>query len=188
MNKSIVLVGFLILCLSGCAESKWVMVGGPHSIQEDIQLELPDGWRKWHEDAQRLVLTRDGYGIQKIIIQGRMLASINHMTKKKLNKTMLPHELVEWGMAQIMSDTNLRNQELIEQTSAIIGGQQGFQFTYQFRTKGGPLYKGTSYGYLQNEKLYTLTYEAPARHYYQEHLHTFQKILESYRLDSRPKV
>lgn len=159
------------------------MVGGPFHIEnEGIHVNLPEGWRKAQEMDEGFVMTRDGLGIQKILIVKKSLEDLNQDSQKKLSSTMLPHEVAEWIADGIMRDSSLMNQRIFQKTIATVDENNGFKLRYQYRREGGPYYEGVHYGYLNGEHLYLLTYEAPSRHYFQEDLETFEMIKESYRV------
>ena len=132
---------------SGCISPVWVMVGGPHSLEEEqIHVDLPHGWYKIARSDQGLLITRDGVGLQRIAILKSTLEEINEDVTKKLTSNMLPHELAEWMMDRFLTDLELTNQKLIERTTATIGGHQGYklriQISDQYGTQGQLTYKG----------------------------------------------
>ena len=83
MKKTIILFLGLILILGGCAT--WVAVGGKYSqSNQNFEVELPDGWRKYNLTRDKLMITRDGLALQQIQISRRSVDSELSFTKKKL--------------------------------------------------------------------------------------------------------
>ena len=173
------LVAF-ILC--GCVAT-WVAVGGNYkSGSENYTVDLPEGWRQYTPAKDKLLITKDGFTLQRIqIIRAKIDTELTH-TKKKFEKGMLPQEAAEVIIDNLRSNPNILNQNIIENTPAQVGGHPGFKIVYTYQNKSGLNKKGVFYGLLTSDWWYEMIYEAPERHYFPQDLPTFEKIIETFRL------
>ena len=180
IKGSLYLLFAFILC--GCV-STWVAVGGNYkSGSENYTVELPEGWRQYTPAKDKLLITKDGFTLQRIqIMRLKIDAELPH-TKKKFEKGMLPQEAAEVVIDNFRSNPKILNQNIIANTPAQIGGHPGFKIVYSYQNKSGLNKKGVFYGLLTSEWWYEIIYEAPERHYFPKDLPTFEKIKETFRL------
>lgn len=166
---------FLILFLSGCA--RWVLVGGRHiSASHEFEVELPDGWRKDNRARDALQLTRDGFTLQRISI-----------TRKAVDETTFPEHLQAQKLANLITEVIrlspfMTNQQILETADVVVSGRSAFKVIYTFKTNRGLPMKGASYGVVADKYYYFLIYVAPARHYFEKDLSTFENIKNSFRI------
>ncbi|MBI2231984.1 MAG: hypothetical protein HYU46_23160 [Deltaproteobacteria bacterium] len=201
-----VLAGLALL--AGCAP--YVTVGGKYMASGgDFEVDFPQGWRK-HEMAfdndrasimmleelrkQRELkwdivrITRDGLMLQRIAI-GKMTSDteLSH-TKKRLAKDALPQEVAELIIDDFRSNSELQNQQLVENSPAKIAGYPGFKLVYSYQTKKGLTVKAVYYGLILATPLptiYYLVYEAPERHYFAKDLPIFERLKETFTIKAR---
>ena len=181
MKKTSCLYLLFIFTLLGCAT--WVAVGGQHKMDsQNFTVELPDGWRRFNPAGDRLLLTKDGFSLQKIIILRLEVSKELPHTKKKLTKGMLPQEAADVYIDNIRSNTGIMNQEILENSPAQIAGQPGFKIVYKYQTNAGLNIKGATYGFISGDWFYEIIYEATERHYFAKDLPAFEKIKETFSL------
>jgi hypothetical protein len=171
----------LILMLSiGCAP--WVQVGGLYKMEShNYSVDLPQGWMRWNKGDQ-LLITRDGVPLQNILIIRRNIDEPLKHTKKKFSKTMLPLEAAEVFLDNVASNKDIADFRLIENNPLKISGISGFKAIYSYKTKDGLRVKSVYCGFIQDNWLYGINYNAPERYYFEKDIQTFEKVLESFKL------
>lgn len=199
-SKVFLLPLFLVVVLSGCAP--YVAVGGKYTAgTENFEVDLPSGWRQHfsafdpmfrqvlpdlverRDLAQDVVrITRDGLNLQQIGIGRIALDSDLPHTKRKVSKNMLPQEIAEVILDNIRSNPGMTNLQIVENTAASVGGNQGFKLLYSYKTKGGLIVKAAYYGLTVGSWHYYILYEAPQRHYFDRDYATFEQIKNSFRI------
>lgn len=179
MKKLIMLLVATFL-LNGCAP--WIRTGGPYTAsEENIALNLPDGWMRWNTKDYFLI-TRDGVDLQSILVENiNVNAALKH-TKKKFRKGMLPSEAAEVILDNIASNGNIHGFQIKDNKPAKINGKSGFRAVFAYKTSDGLKMKGIAYGFMVGEWFYTLQYEAPQRYYFDRDLKTFEGVVASARL------
>ena len=179
MKKFLLLIAVTVL-LSGCAP--WIRTGGPYTAsRENIALDLPDGWMRMNTD-EYFVITRDGTGLQNILVERIGTDDVLTNTKKKFRKGMLPQEAAEVLMDNVASDENVHGFEVKENKPAKVVGRQGFRAVYSYRTDDGLRKRGVVYGFMNGEWCYVLQYTAPQRYYFDRDLKTFERVVANSRL------
>ncbi len=182
MKKMIVMAAALsILC--GCARlSPWVPVKEHYAAPNaPYSVDLPEGWMRLNSD-ENLLITRDGIFLQSILIEGIRTGQALAHSKKALRRDMKPEEAAESVIGDVKSDKGLKQVEVVDRASATVAGYPGFKFAYTFTVGDGMKYRGVYYGFMKGDRLYGLRYLAADRHYYDQDLKTFEKVLKSFRL------
>ena len=181
MKKTLWLYPLLIFILLGCAT--WVAVGGKYKMDsQNFAVDLPDGWRKFNLASDSLLITKDGLSLQRIHISRLEVGKDLLHTKKKFAKGMLPQEVADVFIDYFSSNTNIMNQEILENNPAQIGGHSGFKIVYTYQTKAGLNIKGVTYGFMLDNWFYEILYEAAERQYFEKDLQAFEKVKESFSL------
>ncbi len=181
MKKTKVFCFIFIFILFGCAT--WTMVGGKYTMSsKNFEIELPEGWRKYNLNPKALLITRDGLPLQQISIARMAIDQELAYTKKKFSKGMLAQEAAGIVEDNILSNSNIINKKIIENTPAMIGDNAGFKIIYIYQTTEGLTKKGINYGFLLDDWYYYLVYEAPAQYYFDKDLPTFEKVHKSFKI------
>jgi len=181
MKKALLLVLFFLLLFSGCAT--WVMVEGRQKTSQDnFEVELPEGWRRYNLSWDALHVTRDGMSLQRLTIARVSVDRELAHTKKKLSPGMLPHEAAEVIVDNIRSNPKIAMQRILENSPARVGGRPGFKLLYSFKTQEGLTKKVAYYGALVGKWYYHFLYEAPARHYFDRDYPTFEKVRRTFKI------
>lgn len=181
MKKTSLLYLLFIMMLFGCAT--WVAVGGPYKMDsQNFTVELPNGWRKFNLAGNQLLITKDGFSLQRInIFRLEVDEDLPH-TKKKLVEGMLPQEVADVVIDNFRSNTGIMNQEILENSPAQIAGRPGFKILYKYQTNAGLNVKGVNYGFMSGKWFYEILYEAAERHYFARDLAAFEKIKDTFSL------
>jgi hypothetical protein len=193
------------LCAAACAP--FTAVGGKLALPgQGFEVDLSQGWYRvevigkshlknakfpfeallLEEDSEALFLTRDGLFLQCIRIERTSVEKELPHTKQKFTPEMPPHDAAELELDNVRSDPNAFNFDVLERAPASVGGKSGFRLVYTWKTKDGLRFKRLHYGFVDGKWVYRLTYQAPARHYFDQDLATFEQIRESFRLLTIP--
>jgi len=176
-----ILLSFLaIVIFSGCA--RWTPVGGPYASEaQNVKVNLPKGWMRLNTD-EFIYITRDGSLLQNILIEAFHVDDTLKHTKKKLRKGMLPIEASEVIIDNISSDQRISAVEVKQNSSARVGGHQGFKAVLAYKNQDGLKIKTVYYGFMNGEWFYGVRYTAPQRHYFDKDIKTFEKVVGSLKL------
>jgi len=160
----------------------WEAVKG--TLQEEdlkIAIDLPEGWHRFRDKSDDIILTKYGLALQNIRLSKQALADLNNEAKKPLSASALPHEVANWVGEQFMAGNQLMNQRILGTDVALVAGHPGYQLQVSFKNAEGLRYRVLQYGYLYEETLVRLTYEAVAQDYYDRDLSNFEQVRASYR-------
>lgn len=181
MKDKIILLFIVYLMLAGCAT--WVAVGGQYDMSsQNFSIDLPEGWRRYNLISDQVIVTREGVGLQKIIIYRAAIDKKLPFAQKKISKDMLPQEVAEIVLDNFRSNPDISNVIVVANDPALISGQPGFKLVVTFQTKEGLNKKGIFYGLLTGDRLYKIVYDAPQRYYFDKDLQTFETSVASFRL------
>ena len=145
---------------------------------------VPADWKAVEETRSFVVYSKQGKPLQMVLVRVQSLDKELNFTTKRFTKGMLPHEAAEIVADTVRANPQLAQQEIIENAPATIAGHQGFKVTYRYQTPEGLRKQAVQYGFLTDEQLYILAYEAPTRYYYATDLPTFERVKESFQLTS----
>jgi hypothetical protein len=167
----IILAGWLAACAHG--GSKPVLT---------FSATVPEGWRQIPYDDDCMLMTRDGGYKQFVLIRERPLAEPFQFTKRTLNPGMMPEEVAEIVVNEIIADSNIRNFSLTENIPARIAGNNGFRLAFVYTDAEGYLLRIIYYGFIKGNTFYYIRYGATQEEYFQKDLKTFQQVFESFKL------
>lgn len=175
--------GFPLLCLlliiSGCAT--WTVVKETKTAKvKDFEVTLPGGWVK--RAGSSYYLTKDGVLLQHISLRGLALNKELPGTKKQFTEEMLIQEMAELVVDEISSDKSVLGFNLIENVPAVIDTEDGFRLVYTYHNADGLTYKVIKYGFLKNERLWLITYDAAEQYYFEKDVGTYEKIVSEFKI------
>lgn len=171
-----------VLILGGCVSPTWEAVKGPLK-EEDLKvtMDLPEGWHRFRDSSGDIILTKYGLALQSIRISKQPLTDLNKEAKKVLSPTALPHEVANWFGEQFMASSRLMNQQILETNVATVAGHPGYQVRVTFRNADGLKYQILQYGFLHDDAVTRLSYEAVAQDYYDRDLAAFDQVRASFK-------
>ncbi|WP_242343692.1 hypothetical protein [Anaeromyxobacter terrae] len=173
---------------AGCIhdEAPWREVGGKYDsgnwFGPRISMALPDDWMKLNHVDDGLVATRDGFNLQAIKIRRVDPGKPLPHTKKTVTKGMRPSELAEVLLDDLRSDGSVNGLKVLETRPASIAGAAGFRTTVAFKDAFGLKVRVALCGVLIDGHAWQIAYVAPARHYFEQDLATFDAALASFRV------
>lgn len=178
MKKLLFLLAFVTLTvIPGCGP--WRTTGGMYS-GDKFEVELPEGWVRAAK-SDGLLMTRDGFPLQTIYIGRERVDRYKlQYTKKKLAKGMLLQELAEVLIDNMKSNPAMTNLEVKENVPARISNVPMAKIVVQFRNKDRLQIKYISYRFINDNYLYTISYTAPGRYYFDRDVKAFEKIVAGF--------
>lgn len=177
---------FLVLSLvSACAT--WVRLEEPHVVAPDksFTVEVPVGWVRAAMVSDKVLITRDGTGVQFIRVGKREHKEAFPKIKKSTTAEMLPTELAELVIAEVKSEKNMSGLKILSNTPADIDQRTGFRLHLQMKNQDGLRYEVVVYGLVDKGGFYELTFRAPTLHYFQRDLPAFEQAVKSFRLTGK---
>jgi hypothetical protein len=168
----------LLLLLAACGP--WTQAGGVYRTTS-YTTELPAGWMR-SNTVDYVLITRDGLFLQYIAIVQRDVDTAFKYTKKKLKRGMMPQEAAEVVLDDLASNTSITNFDIRENRPAKVSGAPAFKAVFTHKDTDGLRYKTVYYGVLKDDVFYGMRYTAPARHYFDADLRTFESVMANFRL------
>jgi hypothetical protein len=170
----------------GCVTAPWVPAEPVYrNDAHRYTVELPQGWVRFTQAPDRDVLvTKDGPLLQHIFIERVPVDSPLKHTKKRLARGMIPQEAAEVLLDNIGSNERITAFEVRENRPARVGGAPGFRAVLTYRTRDGLRMRSIIYGTLVGDTLYVIKYAAPQRYYFDRDVAAFEKVTQSFKLES----
>lgn len=181
MKRALCLVFVL---LTGCSAwdvaKKDDLTYGPG---DSYTVELPPGWVRFRAERKSLILTRDGYTLQQIVILKKDGKEAFPKSKKEANESLLPSELAEIQLAEIKSANELTsNLEVLENAPALLDGKVGYRLHVRFKNSRGLPYEQLIYGFCDKDIYYAMGFAAPSLFYFDHHKAEFEQMVGSFKL------
>ena len=179
------LIGLLALAalLGGCAT--YALTGsGPVSAEDkSYSVTLPQNWVRLASDSKRVIVTRDGFGLQRIMITRTEAKDAFPKIKKQADDKLLASELAELQIAELKaSGSQLANLTVLENVPARIGGRIGFRLRIRFLNDDGLAFDQVWCGVLDKGHYYLISFHAPELYYFDKYLPDFDRTLASFEL------
>ena len=174
----------LIMILASCTIWSQVKPGDTFGEKQGFDVQLPNGWMRFHPGVQGYMITKDGLSIQRITIAKYSLDKAFTKSEKTLTADMLVTDVMDYYIAELQQKNEGLTVEVEAKEPAIISGQEGFKVNVLLTAPDGLKYRLHSYGLLSRDGFYEISYEAPVIHYFSRDLPVFEKAKDSFRLIS----
>ncbi len=147
-----------------------------------FSLDFPDDWMKLNHVENGLVATRDGFNLQSIKVRRIEPGKPLPHTKKMVARGMRPAELAEVLLDDLRTDPTAKGLQVLESRPVRIGDAPGFRTSVAFKDEFGLKMRAVVAGVLLGDYAWQIAYVAPARHYYDHDLATFDRTLASFKV------
>ena len=137
-----------------------------------MQRRRADGW----------VITRDGELLQYIRIQRQPLEADLMTTRRRFSQGMNPLELSEIELDVLRSQRNIGYFQVLSNTPTTVGGSQGFRLEYSLRRHSGLQVRGIRYGFIHQDRVFRLQFEAADEYYFDQYQKKFENIVENFKV------
>jgi hypothetical protein len=97
-----------------------------------------------------------------------------------MRKTMLPEEAAQIVIDELISDQNLVNLKLLNNTPETIKGFAGFKILYTYQDTEGHSFKTLYYGFIKEDTFFNLRFTAADRFHFQRDIEAFRYMLNSF--------
>jgi hypothetical protein len=179
------LLGLLAIAalLGGCAT--YALTGsGPISAEDkSYSVTLPQNWVRLTNDSGRVVVTRDGFGLQRIMIARAEAKDAFPKIKKAASDKLLASELAELQIAELKANGgSLANLAVLENLPAKVGGRTGFRLRIRILNDDGLAFDRVYCGVLDKGHYYLISFHAPELYYFDKYLPDFDRTLASFKL------
>jgi hypothetical protein len=177
------LLGWLAiaLLLGGC--TTYALTGSGPTAAEDksYTVTLPQNWVRLSSATDRVVVTRDGFGLQRIMVTRSEAKDAFPKIKKAADDKLLASELAELQIAELKS-SGAPNLTVVENLPAKIGGRIGFRLRIRFLNDDGLAFDQVWCGVLDKGHYYLVSFHAPELYYFDTYLPDFDRALASFKL------
>ncbi len=171
----------------GCVPT-WTRVDKPLARDpgKTFQVDLPKGWMRAQIFRDRLVVTRDGLGLNAIEVRRIDHKNAFSRIKKSSRADMLPSELAELELADTKKEDPITaTAEVVNNRPATIAGHAGYRLALRFRNQDGLRIERVIYGFADKRGYFTLSYQAPQLYYFPRDLQTFEQVVASMTLSGK---
>lgn len=173
--------GAALLCLTGCVT--WHTGGQRYTAGSGTYaLTPPPGWMFIEAPSGTVRATRDGMILQQLVVTGHDLKNPLPASKHTVAATLLPFELAEAVADDLRSDRSLLAFEILSNEPTRVDGREGFALTVKYQTADKLRITQRIHGCIIGNKLYTLRFSAPTRHYFERDLPAFEAAAQSFTL------
>jgi len=180
MRRLLALLAMTAL-LGGCATYALTGAGPTAGPDKSYDVELPTNWVRLTSDDKRVVVTRDGFGLQRIMITRVEAKDAFPKIKKQADDKLLASELAELQIAELKS-SGAPNLTVVENLPARIGGRIGFRLRIRLLNNDGLAFDQVWCGVLDKGHYYLISFHAPELYYFDKYLPDFDRTLASFRL------
>jgi hypothetical protein len=179
------LLGWLAIAalLGGCATYELTGSGPTSAEDKSYSVALPPNWVRLSSATDRVVVTRDGFGLQRILITRSAAKDAFPKIKKSADERLLASELAELQIAELKSSApQLANLTVVENVPAKVGGKIGFRVRIRFLNDDGLAFDQVWCGVLDKGYYYLISFHAPELYYFDKYLPDFDRSLASFKL------
>jgi hypothetical protein len=128
-------------------------------------------------------VTRDGFGLQRIMITRTEAKDAFPKIKKQADDKLLASELVELQIAELKAGgSQLANLSVLENVPARIGGRVGFRLRIRFLNDDGLAFDQVWCGVLDKGHYYLISFHAPELYDFDKYLPDFDRAVASFKL------
>lgn len=183
MNRDSAILILICICIlhisNGCA-TLW-KAGSGEIETEHWAVEIPKDWMRL-ETGDYQMFSKYGPYLQYFLIQTRLLDRPFLRSKGKMVPDMLPHEAAQTLIDDLRADPGIRRLEVTENRPVLVNGHMGFKLCYCYQDALGVTKQTHLYGMISKPYFISLRYTAARRHYFDENLADFERVLKSFRL------
>lgn len=168
---------------------------GPRAKIADSSFSAAPGseWNKLsaREGKNVEIWTLDGPALNKVTFFGGIEVGkplLRELSKKtqplpKVTSNMLITDIPALLEATYRSQFKAHQISIDSQEPAVVGGQKGVRFTYSYARQDDDVQrKGEAVGAVKGNKLYLLTYEAPAIHFFDKDVEKFRQLASTLKM------
>jgi hypothetical protein len=168
--------------LGGCATYGIVKQGPTAGPEKSYTIELPANWIQLTSATDRVVVTRDGFGLQRIMIMRTLEKKAFPKIKKEADPALLPSELAALQIAELKAGgEQAAALTVVQNVPAEVGGETGYRLQIEAKNEEGLVFENVYCGVLHKGYYYLVSFHAPRLYYYSKYLPDFERTLASFK-------
>ena len=179
-------LGLVVSLLAACGG--WERIAGSKSPGPGnaYTIDLPLGWVRMTQQTGEVVVTRDGPGLQAIVMKRIPNKRAFQKGKKSIAPDILPSELAELEIAEWKA----RNEQLaaltvLDNSPALVGGQLAYRIQFRYYNDSGLPFDNIIYGFADKDYYHTILFSAPGLHYFGKYQGDFENAVLSVRMSQQ---
>ena len=178
--RRIPIIVVLIAVVAGCAEAPPQKPPEAAKPQPTVAgVVTPEGWVPEYNAGGQLIVSRDGYLVQMILVGARSNLDAFPAIKKGAAAGMLPSEVAELHIAN-MKAAGGEQLEVLENDPAPIADVSGYRLVLRHFDDRGLELRRVVYGAVDEKYFYRLIYEAPTLYFFDRDLTQFETLVKSF--------
>lgn len=181
--KNFIFAFVLMLVCAGCAMAPWVKTPEDEYRHSGLKVAatLPKEWMRFTRD-KTITLTKDGTTLNIIAVSRIRFKDKLAYTKRKFTEDMTPLDLAEVEIDDLKSNEGNTRFEILNNKPVETAGQQAYYLEYTYESTSGLKVHGQQYGFIYDEHVYRVRFEATEQFYYQQTLKDFKQFIKSLRI------
>lgn len=183
MKRSVLMIVLFVFC-AGCT-TIWVKAPEKEYTHSRLKMRamLPKEWMRYTPD-KGIFLTKDGTTLNMIAASKMRFKDKLEYTKRPLTEDMSVLDLAEVEIDNFKSNPKTSHWELLQNKPAAVFETPAYSLEYTYETMSGLKVHGQQYGFLFDNHIYRIRFEAAEQFYYQKTVDDFSRFLKSIQLTS----
>ena len=180
LSKLTCILIFLSSILSGCQTWNYIVKEEPAPVPDSsAKFIIPVGWTHAVVVNDRLMISKDGFGIQFIeVIEGES-KKVFENTEVKFEENAIPEDAAKSVISFVKESAGFVNVDVVENTPTKLGGKDAFRLHLSFRNEKGVRFERIIYGLVHKKKLLMVSYQAATLHYFKRDLPVFERAVQT---------
>ena len=145
-----------------------------------VEIDIPAGWQK-HSTKKFFLIYKQDPLQQYILVQQRPLDKPFKFSNKSLKAGMRPQEVAHVVIDELVSDKELLDLAVLEQTPATIKGNDGCRIVFTYGLGDGSNYKTLYYGFIRGGSYFSLRFNVSSDKEFERDLQAFNQVVDSIR-------
>ena len=171
----VTMIQFTVACASW---NKITHDGEPIVFDGVLALQPPAGWYA-STKPDRLYLTKDGGQLQYIQFDRRMISDAFPAIGKVAWPDMPPVQLYQTFLEDLQAQSRDTLIKVTDASPTSLLNNNGFRLKLSSTTEEQVVFHKIVYGFIANNRLYTITYGGPRIHYFERYKMDFFNVMES---------
>lgn len=184
MIKKLSFIFVLSFLVSGCGSLvPWTKLEAKRYTEKryGFSAEYSEGWYRFNA-GNFFAITKDGLLLNKIAVERKKFLDKLEFTKRKFEESMTPQELSEVELDNLKSNPLIMTLNVFKNEPATVAGQDAFLIDYEYLTNEGLKMRGTQLGFIHDQWVYRILFEAPSQYYFGTSEPNFKHFLSSFEL------
>lgn len=174
----------VLLLLNGCAG--WKSTTGQRHVESShgYSFSTPIGWYQVPGSVVSFdaAFTRDGTPLQLLGVNFQNHSQVFDHIGARSSTRLLPHELAEHFVAELMAEMSLDTLEVLESRPVSVAGRIGVDLVLEYRVQTGLRYRWRLALVSTGKGVLSIQLLTPALHFFERHQADFDAVVSSFSL------